>query len=193
MKKARLKLMTSLILVLLLYLIRGQPVSASVISTSSATTATNIKIIASPLMLNKVTMPIFGEHRLTGTTQVLTSTTDLEINVSDERRDQSSPWVLQYELSNFKNHTDTLGQAVILTLGKGIISANPEKEITIQNQVQQFYPSQQKRLVTVQGTARYYRYIIPAAKIKLTVPRNIHAGNYAAKQTVTLFDTVKAN
>ncbi|KRM79840.1 hypothetical protein FC84_GL000537 [Lapidilactobacillus dextrinicus DSM 20335] len=173
-------------------LAKAQSVRADPIVTGTNQTQASIKIVASPLNLEKVTMPTFGKHRLTGKTQILTSLNDLEINVSDKRYDQTNPWVLQYELSTFNDHDHTLGQKVQLALGQGELTATKAQNLTYQSSAQRLYPAQQKRLVTVADEQRQYRYTIPAAKIKLTVPGNIQAGDYAAKQTVTLFDIAQA-
>ena len=191
MKKLNPKLISSLLLLLLVGLIRARPAAAEVVN-SDATTSVGVSVVSSPLKLRKVTMPNFGKHHLTGQTQILTSLTDLEINVDDQRINQTNPWVLQYELSAFNDQDKTLGQNVLLTLGKGQLTASTEP-VNYLSMAQQLYPSQEKRLVTTRDVQRNYRYTIPANEITLTVPGNIQAGNYSAKQTVTLFDIAEAN
>ncbi len=155
-------------------------------------TPISIRIVETPIRLEKVSAPTFGTYERSVRSQELRATSDLTIQVKDLRENKKTPWRLYYQLSSFSNGKE---YAVFLDLGKGHLrTLDNGQEVSSEPKKVSLRSNETKTLVTAYSTkASEYRYRINKQAIKLTIPGNLPEGDFVAKQTVTLVNIPEAN
>lgn len=164
-------------------------VTVPVHASNNDSTAIEVKIKERNLQIGKVQAPSFGKHYLSKRQNSYQAMEDLIIQIIDKRENQSEPWQVYYQLSDFYSQKEE-SFAAQLSIGKGRL-AKQTSEFNAKFQALEVKTEGAKqKLLEIKGNTSkresVYEYSVPKKNIYLTIPATVKAGEYQAVQTITL-------
>lgn len=155
----------------------------------------SIEITESKLKIESVQSPSFGKHVLDGEKHTWTADKDLVIKVKDQREPEIGPWALTYTFSPF-NVDVKEASAMIYSIGQGSLTREDGQEtagishpheIEVDETATTTSPLVELTKPDTSSNGEYV-YTVPKEKITVSIPKEMKAGNYSAKEILNLID-----
>ncbi|WP_285015758.1 WxL domain-containing protein [Lactococcus garvieae] len=189
---------TSFVIIILSYFIFSQNVSGEEINNNQKETSVSIHVLESPLLIDEVKSPIFGNNLTTSKDkQTLVPETDLIIQIRDTRVVNKESWGLVYRLELFKNEKSEELSNYQLLIKKGKLKVDGKEVLNSKYKPTDVTISgnDQGQLVNniQENNGETYQYIVNSSDIALKLPKGVPSGTYVATQTITLINSIQAD
>lgn len=146
---------------------------------SSNQTQASFSIVATPLALEKITLPSF-ELKQSGQQQLLNAQKDLTIAVNDQRENQKNSWDLQYQLAAVDQDNQSLQQLSLM------LSRDANNSDGLNHHYQMTTQAASAGSNGINSEESYYT--IAASQLRLSIPQGTDLSDCQLQQKVTLLD-----